>query len=131
VPSSIISRTPPFSLSPSQGDQLHTRATVEVLCSRSALDLEGKRVVLVRDSPASPLLAQPKSRTQAILRLRLQFSLGPAAEQGLRECDVVSCRDLQRHDLEDPTALLKLERALSFPRTSTSASTSRRASSAL
>jgi hypothetical protein len=66
-------------------------------------------MMLVGDDPASPFLAQTNGQAKAILRIRPEFSFRPAAEQGMRECDILSGGNLERDYLERPAALLKLK----------------------
>jgi len=68
-----------------------------------------ERVVLVRDRPASALLAQPDGEAKAVVGIFLQLLLGAAPEQCVRERNVVPGRDVERGDLERGTLLLPLE----------------------
>jgi hypothetical protein len=62
--------------------------------------LVGKGMVLVGDRPAPALLAQTDRQTQASPGVLLQLFGGAAAEQGVRECDIVTRGDVERNDLE-------------------------------
>ena len=70
---------------------------VQAVRSRSG---RRERVVLVGHDPATGLLAQSDGQAQPPVRLLLQFLRHPAAQQGMREGDVVASGHGQFDDLE-------------------------------
>src|SRR5688572_20294219 len=66
-------------------------------------------VMLVRDDPASALLAQPDGQTKAVVGILPQLLFRPATEQGGREGDIVARGDVERDDLERGPTLLPFE----------------------
>ena len=63
----------------------------------------------MRDDPTAVLLPEPEGEAQTIVRIALVFLGSPAAEQSVRERDVVTGDDLERDDLERGSSALPLE----------------------
>jgi len=57
-------------------------------------------MMLVRNDPPAALLAQPDGESKTVVRILLELFVGPAAEEGMRERDIVASGDVERDDLE-------------------------------
>src|SRR5687767_7945064 len=57
-------------------------------------------MVFVGDEPPSPLPSQSEGQAQSVVRVVVQLLWSSAAQQGVREGDVLACGHLQGHNLE-------------------------------
>jgi hypothetical protein len=75
-------------------------AAVRRLVRGSFSILIRKRMVFVGYDPTTAFLAQPDGQAQAVVRVSVELLLGSAAQQCVREGDIVARRDVERDDLE-------------------------------
>lgn len=66
-------------------------------------------MVLVRDRPAAIQLAKSDGETEAVVGILLELLIGSAAEQSVRERDIVPGGNVERDDLEHSAVFLILE----------------------